>query len=99
MNGPPVRDPAARQSRSKEAALVIPLFGLFLLLPPLLSLFEGASTIFGIPVLYVYVFGVWFGLVIAGMWLARRLEAEEQDAIRDTAPAVSPARADGAENG
>lgn len=96
---PSVRDPVARQSRSKEAALVIPFFGLFLLLPPLLSLFDGASTIFGIPVLYIYVFGVWFGLVIAGMWLARRLEAEEQDAIRDAEPAVSQSGADGAEIG
>lgn len=96
---PSVRDPVARQSRSKEAALVIPFFGLFLLLPPLLSLFDGASTILGIPVLYVYVFGVWFGLVIAGMWLARRLEAEEQDAIRDAVPAVSQSEADGAEIG
>jgi len=42
------------------------LFGLLLLNYPLVSLFAGAASLFGIPLLYAYVFFAWL-LVIAGM--------------------------------
>ncbi|MEZ5665951.1 MAG: hypothetical protein R3F55_00640 [Alphaproteobacteria bacterium] len=81
-----------RFTRAKEAAFVVPLFGLFLLLPPILALFDTDSTLFGIPVLHVYVFAVWFGLVAAGWWLSRRLAAGEADATGgDTADKGRPA--------
>lgn len=68
-----------KQDRSREAAFVIPIFGLFLLLPPILSIFDSDTTVMGIPLLHVYVFGVWLGLVIAGAWLARRMREHEAD--------------------
>ena len=74
-----------RLNRSREAAVVIPAFGLFLLLPPIMSLFDTPSTLMGIPILHIYVFSVWLGLVIAGFWLSRRLA---QDA--ETTPEADP---------
>ncbi len=40
------------------------LVGVMLFYSPLIALFEGSATLFGIPVLYFYLFGVW-ALVIA----------------------------------
>ena len=62
-----------KEDRSREAAFIIPMFGLFLLLPPILSIFDTGTMILGVPLLHVYVFSVWLGLVLAGVWLARRL--------------------------
>ena len=45
------------------------LFGTLLFTFPLLSLFNNADVVLGIPVLYVYLFAAW-GLVIALMALA-----------------------------
>ena len=39
------------------------LFGALLLNYPLFSLFAGATLVFGIPLLYLYVFVVWAALI------------------------------------
>jgi hypothetical protein len=39
------------------------LVGLVLFYSPLIALFEGAATLFGIPVLYFYLFGVWAAVI------------------------------------
>jgi len=68
-----------RNQRHREAALLIPLFGVFLILPPILGLFDGPHAIAGIPILHIYVFAVWLWLVGAGLWLSRRLGKLEGD--------------------
>ncbi|HUW37164.1 MAG TPA: hypothetical protein VMV91_07500 [Rhodocyclaceae bacterium] len=44
--------------------IAIFLLGCVLLNYPLLPLFGGGATIFGMPLLYAYVFTVWAGLII-----------------------------------
>ena len=39
------------------------LLGLALFLPPLLSIFNRAETVLGIPLLYLYLFLAWAGLI------------------------------------
>ncbi|HEX2831193.1 MAG TPA: hypothetical protein VHP37_33000 [Burkholderiales bacterium] len=39
------------------------LFGALLLNYPLFSLFAGPAVVFGIPLIYVYVFAVWAALI------------------------------------
>lgn len=68
-----------KEDRSREAAFVIPMFGLFLLLPPILSVFDTGTTILGVPLLHIYVFSVWLGMVLAGVWLARRLRKQDPE--------------------
>jgi hypothetical protein len=78
-----------RHQRHREAALLIPLLGVFLILPPILGLFDGPHSFAGIPILHIYVFAVWLALVGAGFWLSRRLRGEEPESepARDaTAP-------------
>ncbi len=42
---------------------------------PLLSLFDRGAELFGIPLLYAYVFAAWAGLILAIAWvIERRIE-------------------------
>lgn len=60
-------------SRASDAAAVLPLFGLFLLLPPVITLFAVGIDLGGIPLIAVYVFGIWAALILCAGLLARRL--------------------------
>jgi hypothetical protein len=40
------------------------LLGALLFNFPFIALFNGAGEVFGIPILYAYVFGVWLALII-----------------------------------
>ncbi|HBA86808.1 MAG TPA: hypothetical protein DCZ75_02140 [Geobacter sp.] len=46
--------------------------GLAALYPPLLGAFNRPGSVLGIPILPLYLFTVWGGLVLAGWLLARR---------------------------
>jgi len=66
MNGP-ARD------KTLSLALLLPLAGLFLLMPPMVLVFSMPNDVAGLPVIVVYIFAVWGSLVIGAAWLARRL--------------------------
>ncbi|RTZ96766.1 MAG: hypothetical protein DSY90_09565 [Deltaproteobacteria bacterium] len=52
-------------NRSKNASLTAIFFlGVLLLTYPLLSLFDQPLLVFGIPLLYLYLFSVWTGLIV-----------------------------------
>jgi hypothetical protein len=52
-----------RDSKINKRLVALFLFGFALLNYPLLSLFKPEVLIFGLPLLYVYVFGVWCLLI------------------------------------
>ena len=82
MTGP-VRD------KTLSLALLLPLAGLFLLMPPMVLVFSMPSDIAGLPVIIVYIFAVWGFLIIGAAWLARRLAPPSELAPPLNAP---PAR-------
>lgn len=63
--------------RAHSAAVLLPLFGVFLLLPPFVTLFATSARPFGVPLIVLYLFGVWALLVAGAALLARRLHADE----------------------
>lgn len=68
-----------RDQRLREAALLLPIVGFLLLMPPLLSIFDGQALVFGVlPILPAYIFGVWLTLIVAGALLSRRLRAPRE---------------------
>jgi hypothetical protein len=69
------------QSRIKDIAALLPLIGSFLLLPVVLLLFSPSSSLFGIPILLIYMFTLWLALIFASRALSERLsdEAEPTD--------------------
>lgn len=63
-----------------DIAFIAPIIGFVLLIPPLIGLFANAGEIFGAPVLLVYIFSVWLGLIAIAGGLAHRLgRAEKRD--------------------
>ena len=68
---------AFRRRRRQDAALVLPLLGVLLLATPVLALFTKDITIFGAPLPFLYVFGVWFILILLARRLARGLSQDE----------------------
>jgi hypothetical protein len=68
----PLAREALGRRRRRDAALILPLAGAFLLVSPLLDVFA-AGSLFGVPTAVIYVFAVWAGLIVAAGALARRL--------------------------
>jgi len=71
-----------RDSKINKRLVALFLFGFALLNYPLLSLFKPEVLIFGLPLLYVYVFGVWcllIGLTTLVMVTASKGPADDSD--------------------
>jgi len=66
--------PPEGQARARDAAIVLPLLGLVLLMPPVIALFAVPIRVGGVPLIVVYVFGVWLALVLGAALLGRALQ-------------------------
>lgn len=60
-------------ARLRDAAVLLPAIGVFLLMPPAINLFTGTRLVAGVPLIVVYLFGVWLALIACAGLLARRL--------------------------
>lgn len=76
-----------RSARVRDAARVLPLVGLFLLLPPVILLFAAPAEVAGVPLIVVYVFAVWGALVAGAAVLARALGPVEHGEADEPGPA------------
>ena len=63
--------------KPRDAALVTPIIGAAVLLPPIATVFEIGGTVFGVPFVVVHVFGVWAALILAAFLLSRKLVHEQ----------------------
>ncbi len=79
-----------RAGRRGERLVVLALVGVLTLNYPLLALFNDARLVFGIPMLYLYLFLVWGVLIGLGAWvleargpLKERLDAQFPENQRD----------------
>jgi hypothetical protein len=80
----------APSSRARNLAVLVPLIGLFTLMPPFISLFTAPLTVFGLPLVVVYLFGVWAALIVFTALLARRLASTDDDAAAAEAAPATP---------
>ena len=69
-----------RAAKFRDAAFLLPIAGLFMLLPPIIDLFTVKTHLFGIPLIVAYVFGLWSALIIIAFWFSRRLKDPERHA-------------------
>lgn len=85
--------PRPSSQRARHAAVLVPLLGLFMLLPPVIALFAGPWLPFGVPLIVLYVFGIWAALVAAAAWLAGRLDDQplHTEAPRETTASAESA--------
>jgi len=73
-------DPA----RVQDAARLLPLVGVILLMPPVVSLFVADAMVGGMPLIVVYLFCTWLALIGCAAWLARRLPPPESPRAADS---------------
>lgn len=70
-------DPEGREadgSGARDAASVLPVLAILLLTPPLVLIFTAPVRVAGVPLIVVYIFGLWAAIVAVAAFLARRLE-------------------------
>ncbi len=67
----------SQSARLRDASVLLPLIGVFLWMPPLISLFAVDRQLFGIPLVVVYLFGVWLALIVCALWISRHLSASD----------------------
>ena len=60
-----------RAEKIRQVALLLPLFGLFLLLPPAVRVFALPASLWGMPVIVIYVFSIWAALIVGTAVLTR----------------------------
>ncbi len=66
-------DQPLRHRKARERALILPLAGLILLIPPVAGVFHLDTKIAGVPFTVVYLFAVWALLIAGAAALSRRL--------------------------
>ncbi len=64
---------APQPEKLRHLAVCLPLLGLFLLMPPTLLVFGIEMTLADVPLIVIYIFGVWGGLIAAAAALSRYL--------------------------
>ncbi len=69
-----MKQPHVDDGTAAGAAVALPLLGLFLLMPPVVTLFVKGAGFAGVPLIVIYVFGVWCALIVCAALLARRLD-------------------------
>ncbi len=67
--------------RARDAAVLLPLGGVLLFLPPYVRLFDQSGFLFGLPLLHVYIFCIWFVGILLTAWLSRRLIAPDPGGV------------------
>jgi len=70
----------ARTRAARDAAVLLPFVALVLLLPPVILVFSAPRVIAGIPLIVVYLYGVWAVSVFVAFLVARRIERAGPDA-------------------
>ena len=63
--------------RLRDIATVLPLALLLLVLPPYIRIFDQDSFLNGIPLLLIYIFGLWALVILASGLLSRNLVQHE----------------------
>ncbi|MEX0971226.1 MAG: hypothetical protein WD046_12360 [Paracoccaceae bacterium] len=74
---PDLAQRALERRRRQDFAGLLPILGGFLLLSPIIWVFAQAGTILGLPAVFVYVFGVWLGLILLARRLARAIMRDD----------------------
>ena len=72
--------------RARDLARIVTLLGAVLFLPPVVLLFATGVRIGGMPLIVVYLFGVWLALIGCARLLAHRLDPRPTDTSLTSAP-------------
>jgi hypothetical protein len=68
----------SRPGLTHERLVALFLFGVLLFTPPFLGIFNRPDRIFGIPILYLYLFAAWTLLIVLVMLALESSDADEE---------------------
>ncbi|MBT2990193.1 MAG: hypothetical protein B6D72_14885 [gamma proteobacterium symbiont of Ctena orbiculata] len=57
-----------RSTQTRQRLAGVTLLGLLLFFSPVLTLFDKAIEWIGVPVSYLYLFGIWLALILLAAW-------------------------------
>jgi hypothetical protein len=87
-----------RPSRTRELLIALFLLGALLFAPPLLTIFNTATRILGIPALYFYLFVVWAALIALVALAVERRHADDDAEADPDLPGREPGQVTGEPN-
>lgn len=70
--------------RSRDKAALLLIGGCFLLMSPILLAVKGPHKLFGLPLIVLYIFGVWGGLILAGALISKSLGRDDGEKTPDS---------------
>lgn len=65
----------ADQRKLENIAVALPVFGIAMILPPIVGVFTSEARILGVPVIVIYLFSMWVLFIFGTYMLSRRLRA------------------------
>jgi len=68
---------------TRDTAVVLPFAVAALVMPPVVLVFAAPALFAGIPLIVVYLYGVWAFAVLAALLVARRLERLERGRTKE----------------
>ncbi|MCF4099102.1 hypothetical protein [Maritalea mediterranea] len=68
----------ANRRRSEGFGFFLPILGVILIMPPIVQLFDRGGSVFGLPIIFTYIFGVWLFLIVAAFILSRWLPQQDE---------------------
>ena len=74
-----------RHQITRERLIALFFVGVLLFNPPLLAVFDLPDSWLGVPVLYVFLFAAWFGLILLLALVIESAAMEEPEEPGDTA--------------
>ncbi len=78
----------AERRKLENVALVVPVFGAMLFVPPLISIFNVDTRVLGLPLVVFYLFAVWLALIAGTALLSRHLPRQTGAAASPPPPAL-----------
>lgn len=73
----------SRTRKVRDAAALLPVAAVFLLLPPIILIFSAPVLIAGIPLIVLYVYGVWACLILCALLVAVRVREVDATSEND----------------
>ncbi len=70
-----------RQKKIAFLAKILPIAGLIVILPPLVSITNAKADFFGFPAIITYLFTIWIFLIVAAYLLQRKLPSHTPEQV------------------
>ncbi len=77
------RDTHLSRRKVRDRSIVQVLVGTMLFMPPIVGVSQIDARIGGVPVMLLYVFGVWALLIVGAMLLSRRLREQDSPSVSE----------------